>query len=161
MLGRDLPTPAIFTLFLLWTPSRKTFFSNQPHPLNIEEKVFLSVPFQEDPRDEWFGIVCTGMLTTPNPLDSCHAMQSDLHPRSVRPPAVSLKGVEPCTLQRQFRLYIPFLGIARPQPHFPHSCICGHFVFAVHNMSLDFFHRLIVSSFLKRRRSTDPRQPLC
>ncbi len=25
----------------------------------------------------------------------------------------------------------------------------------------DFFHRLIVSPFLKRRRSTDPRQPLC
>jgi hypothetical protein len=24
------------------------------------------------------------------------------------------------TLQRQFRLYIPFLGIARPQPQFPH-----------------------------------------
>jgi hypothetical protein len=27
------------------------------------------------------------------------------------------------TLQRQFRLYIPFLGIARPQPQFPHSCV--------------------------------------
>ncbi len=26
-------------------------------------------------------------------------------------------------LQRQFRLYIPFLGIARPQPQFPHSCV--------------------------------------
>jgi hypothetical protein len=25
----------------------------------------------------------------------------------------------------------------------------------------DFFHRLIVSPFLKRRRSTDSRQPLC
>ena len=25
----------------------------------------------------------------------------------------------------------------------------------------DFFHRLIVSPFLKRRRSTDPWQPLC
>jgi hypothetical protein len=27
------------------------------------------------------------------------------------------------TLQLQFRLYIPFLGIARPQPQFPHSCV--------------------------------------
>ncbi len=28
------------------------------------------------------------------------------------------------TLLRQFRLYIPFLGIARPQPQFPNSCVC-------------------------------------
>jgi hypothetical protein len=28
------------------------------------------------------------------------------------------------TLQRQFRLYIPFLGIARRQPQFPNSCVC-------------------------------------
>ncbi len=27
-------------------------------------------------------------------------------------------------LQRQFRLYIPFLGIAQPQTQFPHSCVC-------------------------------------
>jgi hypothetical protein len=32
-------------------------------------------------------------------------------------------GVVLYTLQRQFRLYIPFLGIARPQPQFPHSCV--------------------------------------
>ncbi len=32
------------------------------------------------------------------------------------------------TLQRQFRLYIPFLGIARPQPQFPHSCVCERFI---------------------------------
>ena len=31
------------------------------------------------------------------------------------------------TLQRQFRLYIPFLGIARPQPQFLHSCVCERF----------------------------------
>jgi hypothetical protein len=30
-------------------------------------------------------------------------------------------------LQRQFRLYIPFLGIARPQPQFLHSCVCERF----------------------------------
>ncbi len=33
------------------------------------------------------------------------------------------------TLQRQFRLYIPFLGIAWPQPQFPHSCVCERYVF--------------------------------
>jgi hypothetical protein len=27
-------------------------------------------------------------------------------------------------LQRKSHLSIPFLGIARPQPHFPHSCVC-------------------------------------
>ncbi len=34
------------------------------------------------------------------------------------------------TLQRQFRLYIPFLGIARPQPQFPHSCVCWRFIYS-------------------------------
>jgi hypothetical protein len=34
------------------------------------------------------------------------------------------------TLQRQFRLYIPFLGIARPQPQFPHSCVCKRFIYS-------------------------------
>ncbi len=28
------------------------------------------------------------------------------------------------TLQRKSHLCIPFLGIARPQPQFPHSCVC-------------------------------------
>ncbi len=28
------------------------------------------------------------------------------------------------TLQRKSHLFIPFLGIARPQPQFPHSCVC-------------------------------------
>jgi hypothetical protein len=32
------------------------------------------------------------------------------------------------TLQRQFPLYIPFLGIARPQPQFPHSCVFERFI---------------------------------
>ncbi len=31
-------------------------------------------------------------------------------------------------LQRQFRLYISFLGIARPQPQFPHSYVCERFI---------------------------------
>jgi hypothetical protein len=28
------------------------------------------------------------------------------------------------TLQRKSHLCIPFLGIAQPQPQFPHSCVC-------------------------------------
>jgi hypothetical protein len=34
------------------------------------------------------------------------------------------------TLQRQFRLYIPFLGISRPQPQFPHSCVLERFIYS-------------------------------
>jgi hypothetical protein len=33
-------------------------------------------------------------------------------------------------LQRQFRLYIPLLGIAWPQPQFPHSCVCERFIYS-------------------------------
>ncbi len=33
------------------------------------------------------------------------------------------------TLQRQFRLYIPFLGIARPRSQFPHSCVFERFIY--------------------------------
>jgi hypothetical protein len=32
-------------------------------------------------------------------------------------------------LQRQFRICIPFLGIARPHPQFPHSCVCEQFIY--------------------------------
>jgi hypothetical protein len=38
-------------------------------------------------------------------------------------------GGEYNALQRQFRLYIPFLGIARPQSQFPHSCVCELFIY--------------------------------
>ncbi len=31
-------------------------------------------------------------------------------------------------LQRISHLCIPFLGIARPQPEFPHSCVCERFI---------------------------------
>jgi hypothetical protein len=27
-------------------------------------------------------------------------------------------------------MYIPFLGIARPQPQFPHSCVCERFIYS-------------------------------
>jgi hypothetical protein len=41
-------------------------------------------------------------------------------------------GGDDSTLQRQFRLHtcIPFLGIARPQPQFPHSCVCERFIYS-------------------------------
>jgi hypothetical protein len=32
------------------------------------------------------------------------------------------------TLQRKSHLCIPFLGIARPQPQFPHSFVCERFI---------------------------------
>ncbi len=32
------------------------------------------------------------------------------------------------TLQRKSHLCIPFLGIARPQPQFQHSCVCEQFI---------------------------------
>jgi hypothetical protein len=36
--------------------------------------------------------------------------------------------VEHFALQRQFRLYIPFLRTARPQLQFLHSCVCERFI---------------------------------
>jgi hypothetical protein len=40
------------------------------------------------------------------------------------------KTIRETTLQGQFRLYIPFLGIARPQPQFPHSCVYERFIYS-------------------------------
>jgi hypothetical protein len=34
------------------------------------------------------------------------------------------------SLQQQFRLDIPFLVIARPQPQFPHSCVFERFIYS-------------------------------
>jgi hypothetical protein len=34
------------------------------------------------------------------------------------------------TLQRKSHLCIPFLGIARPQSLFPHSCVCERFIYS-------------------------------
>ena len=58
------------------------------------------------------------------------------------------------TLQRQFRLYIPFLGIARPQLQFPHSYVCERFIYSqdrstyflqqkrqTHHGNIQFAHR--------------------
>jgi hypothetical protein len=33
-----------------------------------------------------------------------------------------------CALQRKSHLCITFLGIARPQSQFPHSCVCERFI---------------------------------
>jgi hypothetical protein len=33
-------------------------------------------------------------------------------------------------LQRKSHLCIPFLGIARPQSQFPHSCVCERFIYS-------------------------------
>jgi hypothetical protein len=34
------------------------------------------------------------------------------------------------SLQGKSHLCIPFLGIARPQPQFPHSCVCERFIYS-------------------------------
>ena len=34
------------------------------------------------------------------------------------------------TLQRKSHLCIPFLGTARPQSQFPHSCVCERFIYS-------------------------------
>jgi hypothetical protein len=43
--------------------------------------------------------------------------------------AHDLDGLD-ATLQRKSHLCIPFLGIARPQPQFPHSCVCERFIYS-------------------------------
>jgi hypothetical protein len=43
-------------------------------------------------------------------------------------------------MQRQFRLYIPFLGISRPQPQFQHSCVCERFIYS-QDRSTYFLHQ--------------------
>ncbi len=43
------------------------------------------------------------------------------------PPSLSYS-TQVTTLQRKHHLCISFLGIARPQPQFPHSCVCERFI---------------------------------
>jgi hypothetical protein len=43
---------------------------------------------------------------------------------------ILIQNLSSATLQQQFRLYIPVLGIARPQPQFPHSCVCERFIYS-------------------------------
>jgi hypothetical protein len=50
------------------------------------------------------------------------------------------------TLQGKSHLCIPFLGIARPQSHFPYSCVCEQFTY-----SQDWS-----TYFLQQNRQTNP-----
>jgi hypothetical protein len=56
-------------------------------------------------------------------------MAVDAHNEGIDAQNGVLKGLY-SALQRQFRLYIPFLGIARPQPQFPHSCVFELFIYS-------------------------------
>ncbi len=53
-----------------------------------------------------------------------------------------------CTLQRQFRLNIPFLGKARPQVQFPHSCVFERFILYC------IFPGSVYAYFLQQNRQT-------
>jgi hypothetical protein len=60
-----------------------------------------------------------------------HCRPITLETRSLyAPPHIhtALLGISLSALQRQFRLCIPFLGIARPQSQFPHSCVWERFI---------------------------------
>jgi hypothetical protein len=48
-------------------------------------------------------------------------------------------------LQRKSHLCIPFQGIARPQPQFPHSCVCERFIWSQYRSTY----------FLQQNRQTD------
>ncbi len=48
-------------------------------------------------------------------------------------------------LQWKSHLYIPFLGIAQPQPQFPHSCVCERFIYSQDRSTY----------FLQQNRQTD------
>jgi hypothetical protein len=58
-----------------------------------------------------------------------HLHSARSHPHSARSHPHSARSYV-ASLQRQFRLYIPFLGIARPQPQFPHSCVLERFIYS-------------------------------
>jgi hypothetical protein len=51
-------------------------------------------------------------------------------------------------LQRKSYLCIPFLGMARPQPQFPHSCVCEQLIYSQERSTY----------FLQQKRQTDCRK---
>ena len=51
-----------------------------------------------------------------------------------------------CTLQRKSHLCISFLGIARPQSQFPHSCVYERFIYSQDRSTY----------FLEQNRQTNP-----
>jgi hypothetical protein len=52
------------------------------------------------------------------------------------------------TLQGKSHLCIPFLGIARPQSLFPHSCVCEQFIYSI--------PRIGPHISLQQNKQTDP-----
>jgi hypothetical protein len=56
-------------------------------------------------------------------------MSSILHPYQIFRWVLTCRPVG--ALHRKSHLCIPFLGIARPQPQFPHSCVCERFIYIV------------------------------
>ncbi len=46
------------------------------------------------------------------------------------PPRHETEATDYSTLQGKSHLCIPFLGIARPQYQFPHSCVCDRFIYS-------------------------------
>ncbi len=47
------------------------------------------------------------------------------------------------TLQRKSSLCIPFLGIARPQSQFPHSCVCERFIYSQDRSTFSINHSIL------------------
>ncbi len=56
--------------------------------------------------------------------------------------------VKDSTLQRKSHLCISFMGIARPQSKFPHSCVCERFIL--------YIPRIGPHIFLQQNRQADP-----
>ncbi len=80
--------------------------------------------------------VCTGREGVKRPEECIEAVRVCRDRESV---------VE-AALQRQSHLYIHFLGIARPQSQFPHSCVCERFIYSQDRSAY----------FLQQNRQTDP-----
>ncbi len=57
-------------------------------------------------------------------------------------------------LQRKSHLCIPFLGIARPKPQFPHSCVCEPFIYS-QDRSTYFLHRQIDQEYRNRSQTLE------
>ncbi len=56
------------------------------------------------------------------------------------------KRLEQRALQRKLHIYIPLLGIARPQYQFPHLCVYERFIYSQDQSTY----------FLQQNRQTDP-----
>jgi hypothetical protein len=95
-------------------------------------------------------------LTSPPPLKSLTSpsMVLDLPPLSSLSTGNDRKlggGCLMIKMQGKSHLCLSFLGIARPQSQFPHSCVCERFIF-----SQDWS-----TYFLQQKRQTDPGNIYC